>query len=63
MDKYVEGKAEGKAEGIAEGKAEEKRVIAKNLLEQGIAIDVIAASTGLTSEKINRLKDSIGKDF
>ncbi|WP_316354188.1 Rpn family recombination-promoting nuclease/putative transposase [Candidatus Trichorickettsia mobilis] len=41
----------------AEGRAEEKIVIAKNLLKSGLTNDLIAASTGLTIEEINKLKD------
>ena len=38
-------------------RAEEKIIIAKNLLKSGLTNDLIAASTGLTIEEINKLKD------
>ena len=46
-----EGKVEGKAEGKIEGKIE----VAKMLKQQGIAIEVIAVTTGLTKDEINKL--------
>ena len=52
MDKY----AEGRAEGGAEGRTEEKYVIAQNLLERGIAIEVVLAVTGLTHEELEKLQ-------
>ncbi|MEA5597678.1 Rpn family recombination-promoting nuclease/putative transposase [Rivularia sp. UHCC 0363] len=55
-----EGKAEGKAEGRAEGKAqgsqETARTIAVNLLKEGLAIDLIAKTTGLTVEQVQQLQ-------
>ena len=51
----AEGIAEGRAEGIAEGRAEEKYEIARNLKKNGIAADMIALSTGLSVEEIEKL--------
>ncbi|WP_341747482.1 hypothetical protein [Candidatus Tisiphia endosymbiont of Dascillus cervinus] len=39
----------------ARGEAREKIVIAKNLLKAGLSIDVIAESTGLSIEEIQKL--------
>ena len=54
------GKAEGKAEGIAEGKAEGiaegKAEVALGLLREGISIEVISKTTGLSEEEIERLR-------
>jgi predicted transposase/invertase (TIGR01784 family) len=50
------GEARGREEGEARGRDEEKIAIAKNLLKAGLAIDVIADSTGLTIEQIEALK-------
>ena len=61
MDKYAEGKAEGKTEGKAEGKIEEKYEIAKNLLEQSVAIEIVIAATGLAVKEIEKIKASIKK--
>lgn len=43
------------ARGEARGEAREKIVIAKNLLKAGLSIDVIAESTGLSIEEIQKL--------
>jgi predicted transposase/invertase (TIGR01784 family) len=51
------GKAEGEAIGEARGKAETTIAIAKNLLKSGLAIDLIAESTGLSMDEVARLKD------
>jgi predicted transposase/invertase (TIGR01784 family) len=56
----AEGKAqgllEGKAQGLAEGEAQAKREIALNLLSRGVAIDIIVASTGLSTEEVQQLQ-------
>ena len=51
-----DGKAEGRAEGKIEGAKEEKIQIAKNMLKKGINILDIAEITGLSKEKIEKLK-------
>jgi predicted transposase/invertase (TIGR01784 family) len=51
----VEGIAEGKAVGKVEGKAEREFEIAKALKAQGIALEVIATTTGLTADVIRKL--------
>lgn len=43
------------ARGEARGEAREKIVIAKNLLKAGLSIDIIAKSTGLSIEEIQKL--------
>jgi predicted transposase/invertase (TIGR01784 family) len=50
-------KEEGKIEGKIEGKFEEKQLIAKNLLNENVDINLISAVTGLTVEQISKLKD------
>ncbi len=50
----VEGRVEGKIEGFAEGKAEAKLDIAKLLLEQGVNLEIISKTTGLTAEEIKK---------
>ena len=45
-----------KEEGRTEGKYEEKIAIARNLLAHGVALSVIAASTGLSEEEIAKLR-------
>ena len=49
---YDDGKAVGKAEGLEEG----KKTIAKNLLKNGISIDLVSESTGLGVEELEELK-------
>ena len=51
----AQGMAEGLAEGEAKGRAEERLKNARSLKENGVAIDVIAASLGLTEEEIRSL--------
>ena len=45
----------GKEEGRAEGRAEEKLANARNLRDNGVPVDVIAKSLGLTTEEIETL--------
>ncbi len=45
----------GIEQGKAEGKAEEKLTIARNLKQMGVDSAVIAESTGLTVEEIEKL--------
>ena len=47
-----EGKEEGRKEGREEGREEEKREIARNLLLQGISIEIICKTTGLSKKEI-----------
>ncbi len=54
---YKTGKEEGRKAGIEEGRNERNLDIAKNLLKQNIAIDIISKATGLTQEEIEKLKD------
>jgi predicted transposase/invertase (TIGR01784 family) len=51
----VVGIAKGEAIGIAKGKAEEKAAIAKSMLLNGFASEVIATITGLSPEQIGLL--------
>lgn len=51
----TEGKFEGKIEGKIEGRLEEKAEIAKALKENGVLLNIIIKTTGLTEEQINKL--------
>ena len=51
--------AKGKAEGKAEGKEETQLGIAKNLLRKKISKDVIRETTGLSIEKLEKLKKEL----
>ena len=55
-DGYDDGKEEGKAEGLEEGAKKEKIEIAKNLLKDGISIEVVSKNTGLSIEELEELK-------
>ena len=57
-----EGRAEGKAEGRAEGKAESRIEFATKLLKLHQSIDLIAETTELSVEEIEKLKRSIEKE-
>lgn len=51
----AEGRAEGLTEGLEKGRAEERLEIARKLKANGVAIDVIALSSGLPLEEIEKL--------
>ena len=52
----AEGREEGLAEGRVEGRNEEKIRIAKALKENGVADNIIAATTGIPEEQIATLE-------
>ena len=49
------GYDDGKAEGLEEGKEEERIAISKNLLKDGIPIEVVSKNTGLSEEELENL--------
>ena len=49
------GRKAGKKEGLEEGRKVEKIEIARQLKQQGIVIEIIEKSTGLSKEEIERL--------
>ena len=51
----AEGETKGRKEGRAEGRNEEKIRIAKALKENGVADNIIAATTGLSENEIAML--------
>ena len=51
----VEGREEGRVEGREEGREEERFTIARALNENGVSVDLIMNSTGLTREEVERL--------
>ena len=51
------GIEEGMKAGIEEGRNERNLDIAKNLIKQNVAIDIISKATGLTQEEIEKLKE------
>ena len=56
---FMEGERKGRAEGLAEGerkgRAEGRAEIARNLKQMGMALEDIAAATGLSKDDINSL--------
>ena len=50
-----EGREEGRIEGREEGRKEAELAIARSLKQRGIPVEVIADTTGLTSEEIASL--------
>ena len=53
---FKQGEAKGRAEGETKGRNERNMEIAKNLLKQNVAIDIISNATGLSPEEIKSLK-------
>ena len=49
------GREEGLAKGLAKGRAEGRLEIARNMKEKGLAIELIAACSGLSPEEIAKL--------
>ena len=52
---YDEGEAAGLKKGLSEGVAQEKREIAKSMVKEGIAKEVIEKITGLSAEEVEEL--------
>ncbi len=50
-----EGLIEGEKRGRVQGKEEGKREIARNLLQAGVALDIIIQTTGLPEREIKNL--------
>ncbi|HHE6468654.1 TPA: hypothetical protein ACPFI9_004255 [Providencia rettgeri] len=50
------GRQEGLQEGFKKGKEEVNIATARNLLEQGVSIEIIMKSTGLSREKLISLQ-------
>ena len=51
----AKGLAKGREEGLAKGRAEERIEIARNMKENGLSVDLIAACSGLSPEEIAQL--------
>ncbi len=54
-----EGLKEGIKKGLKEGKEKEKLLIAKNLLKDGIPIDVVSKNTNLSITELEKLKSEL----
>ena len=51
----AEGREEGRAEGIVKGRTEGIKETARNFKANGVSIEIIAQSTGLSMEEVARL--------
>jgi len=49
----------GIEKGIEKGKYDEKKLIASNLLKQGVDVDIISKSSGLSKEEILNIKEEM----
>lgn len=54
-----EGRAEGREEGREEGRDERNKEVAINLLQLGTPCEVVAKATGLSLEKVTKLKEEV----
>ena len=52
-EKY--GFTKGETAGLVKGAAQEKREIAKSMIKEGIAIEIIKKVTGLSAEEVEEL--------
>ena len=52
----AEGRAEGRTEGRTEGRAEGRTEVALGLLREGVSLEVISKTTGLSTKEINKLR-------
>lgn len=55
----VRGREEGRAEGREEGRDERNKEVAINLLQLGTPCEVVAKATGLSLEKVTKLKEEV----
>ena len=55
----LDGYDDGKAEGLEAGAKEKGIEIAKNFLKNGISIDLVSESTGLSVEELKELKKEV----
>ena len=54
-DGRAAGLEQGRTEGLAEGEASGRTAVAKALKAKGVSIDIIAETSGLTKEEIEKL--------
>ena len=57
----AEGRAEGLEEGLEKGREDAKQLIAINFLKLGTPCKVVAKATGLSLEKVTKIKESSGR--
>ena len=54
-DGYDEGLAQGKQEGLAEGERKKAVEAAKSFYANGVSVDIIAKSLGMTQEQVQEI--------
>lgn len=47
---------------LAEGQAEERRLMAQNLLREGMALEMIMRVTGLSLEQLQQLQENLDSE-
>ena len=52
-----EARQEGLEEGLERGREEERKILVKSLYDNGVAVEIIAASVGFSEQAIHRLLD------
>ncbi|MBW4506872.1 MAG: hypothetical protein KME64_10215 [Scytonematopsis contorta HA4267-MV1] len=55
---YQEIEAQAEEKGLAKGRKQEARLIALNLLNEGMSVDLIARVTSLTVEQVQHLQQN-----
>ena len=61
MKGLEKGRAEGLEEGLEKGRKDAKQLIAINFLKLGTPCEVVAKATGLSLEKVTKIKESSGR--
>ena len=57
----AKGRAEGLEEGLEKGREERNMEVAINFLKLGTPCEVVAKATGLSLEKVTKIKESSGR--
>ena len=52
---HAAGLSEGRSEGLVEGAAQKQREIAKSMIKEGIAKEIIKKVTGLSADEVEEL--------
>ena len=55
----AKGRVIGRAEGLEDGREKERKAIAINLIQLGTPCEIVAKATGLSLEKVAKLKDEV----
>ena len=58
LEGIEQGREEGKEEWMEKGSLQTKQITARNLLVEGLAVDLIARATGLSVAEVEALRSS-----